>query len=124
MTFAVGQQWTYAAQPAQSQSRIIIGALLDFADSGRIACCTVTGAHQKQPDGTYSLVTIPFLPMTLDALERTVIELDGEGGVADEFLQQFDAWHDDERGLSYFTVPFEGSLERMIAMQMSDLVGS
>ena len=122
--FAVGQTWTYRTIAGLEDSRIVVGALLAFATGGTIACCTVQGALQQRPDGSLERVTIPFLPMTVAALERTVLALDGEGAVAPAFATQFTAWHDDERGLSFFTVPFEGSLDRMIALQMAEIVGT
>ena len=87
------------------------------------ACCSVVGALQQRPDGSLERVTIPFLPMTVDALERTVLALQGEAPVAPAFAAHFTNWHDDERGLSFFTVPFEGSLDRMIALQMAEIAG-
>ena len=123
MSFSVGQMWSYHARPEIADSRIVIGALLEFEAGQRLACCTVLGALQMRPDGTFERVTIPFLPMTVEALERTVVALDGEGGLAAAFAAHFDAWHDDPRGASFFTVPFEGSLDRMIALQMADIVG-
>ncbi len=122
-SFAVGQMWTYRSIPGLEDSRIVVGALLAFAEGETIACCTVTGALQQRPDGSLERVTIPFLPMTVSALERTVEARDGEGAVAPAFAAHFDAWHDDERGLSFFTVPFAGSLDRMIALQMAEIVG-
>ena len=122
-SFAVGQMWSYRASAGLEDSRLIIGALLEFAAGDTIACCTVVGALQRRPDGTLERVTIPFLPMTVAALEQTVLARDGDGDVAPAFAAHFTAWHDDERGLSYFTVPFEGSLDRMIALQMADIVG-
>lgn len=120
--FSVGQQWRYAAPDAIGESRLVIGAILLFEGDTRIICSTVTQALQTGPDGSVGVVAIPFLPMTEAALAATVTELDGDGVVAADFAAQFDAWHEDGRGLSYFTVPFEGSLDRMIARQMADLV--
>lgn len=123
MNFIVGQQWTYAGPPETVESRIVIGALLEFSDGARIACCSVMGALQSRPDGSLERVTIPFLPMTTDALQRTVVACDGESDVAEGFALHFSSWHDDSRGLSYFTVPFESTLDRMIALQMADIIG-
>lgn len=123
MQFSVGQTWTYAAAEPMVDSRITIGALVEFESGQMLACCSVTGALQKRPDGTIERVTIPFLPMTLDALRRTVVALDGDGTVADAFTAHFEVWSEDPRGVSYFTVPFEGTLERMIALQMAEIAG-
>ena len=121
--FVVGQMWSYRTSPELADSRLVIGALLAFAAGETLACCSVTGAQQQRPDGTLERVTIPFLPMTEAALARTVLSLVGEGAVAPAFAAHFSNWHDDERGLSFFTVPFEGALHRMIALQMAEIVG-
>lgn len=123
MDFAAGQIWRYSAPSAIADLRIVIGALVEFESGKMLACCSVTGAQQKQPDGTTGKVTIPFLPMTVEALQRTVVALDGFGDVAETFGAHFEAWSEDARGASYFTVPFEGSLDRMIALQMAEIVG-
>lgn len=125
MTFAAGQVWTYGAPEGIADSRITIGALVEFESGHLLACCSVTGALQKQPDGTYERITIPFLPMTAEALQRTVVALDGEhdGAVPEAFAAHFSTWSEDPRGASYFTVPFEGTLERMIALQMAEIAG-
>ncbi len=121
--FKAGQMWAYQTLPELADSRLIIGALLAFESGPPIACCSVTGALQQMPDGRLERVTIPFLPMTVEALERTVTTIEGEAPVAPAFAAHFENWHEDERGLSYFTVPFEGSLDRMIALQMADIAG-
>ena len=123
MSFAAGQMWSYRAPPEIADSRLVIGALLEFEAGTMLACCTVIGALQQRPDGVLERVTIPFLPMTVEALGRTVVAHEGEGPVADAFARHFEVWHEDARGLSYFTVPFEGTLERMIALQMAEIVG-
>lgn len=121
--FAAGQVWTYAAPESIADSRITIGALVEFESGHQLACCSVTGALQKRPDGIYERITIPFLPLTVEALERTVLTLDGDGAVPEAFATHFSIWSEDPRGASYFTVPFEGTLERMIALQMAEIAG-
>lgn len=120
--FAAGQCWSYSAPPEISDSRIVIGAILEFTGGRRIAGCAVTGALQRRPDGTIEQATIPFLPLTLEALAETVLQRDGTGELPDDFAAALEAWQQDPRGLTYFTVPFEGSLERMIARQMAAIV--
>lgn len=120
--FEAGQQWAYAAPPEAAGSRILIGAIVEFEGGRRIACCAVTGAIERDAAGIVQRVTVPFLPITLDALSITVTEPDGTAHLPDEFADQFKAWGADPRGASYFTVPFEGSLDRMIALQMAAIV--
>ena len=121
MDFEAGQQWRYRAPEEIPGSRIVIGALLDFESGPSIACCAVTAASGGQ-GASGGIVTIPFLPMTVDALKRTVTEVDGTADVPEGFVEQLEAWRGDPRGLSYFTVPFEGSLDRMIGHQMAAIV--
>lgn len=122
--FAAGQRWTYRAPAGFEASRIVIGAILAFADSPSIVCCAVTGAPRRLPDGGVDAVTIPFLPMTEAALRGTIIARDGDSGVDESFTMAFELWRDDERGLSAFSVPFEGFLDRMIALQMAAIIGA
>jgi hypothetical protein len=80
-------------------------------------------APQRMPDGTFGKATIPFLPLTTAALEQTVLELDGEGEVDGAFIDAYAAWRADERGLSAFSIPFEGFLDQLIARQMASIIG-
>ena len=121
--FKAGQRWSYRAPEGYAGSRIVIGAILAFEGHERVSCCSVEGAPQREPDGSVSRITIPFLPMTEEAFARTVVSADGEGDVADKFVASYEHWKGDARGLSYFTVPFEGFLDRMIALQMAEIVG-
>lgn len=121
--FTAGQSWTCRAPVDGRRARIIIGAIVDFDGGRRIACCAVTGARQRRPEGAVEDVTVPFLPMTLEAPGATVVDLDGQATPPDEFVAGFEAWSRDSRGATYFTVSFEGSLERMIARQMAAIVG-
>jgi hypothetical protein len=122
MTFVAGQQWTYRAPPEIEASRLIIGALVEFESGRRIACCAITGALGPADDGAVTCVDVPFVPMTLEALAATVIAPDGTAEPPDGFAAELAAWQADPRGASFFTVPFEGSLERLIAQQMAALV--
>ena len=122
MSFAAGQQWAYAAPPELSDSRIHIGAIVEFEGGRRIACCSVSHAIEKRSDGSLERVTIPFLPITLEALAQTVTALDGVAALPDEFGKHLAAWSNDARGATYFTVPFEGSLDRMIGLQMASII--
>lgn len=122
IAFAAGQRWVYKAPPEIAHSRIVIGAILDFGSGQRIACCSVTDALERRADGTVAQVTVAFLPMTIEALAATVQEPDGTGALPDDFADQLEAWQRDPRGVTYFTVPFEGALERMIALQMASIV--
>jgi hypothetical protein len=121
--FAAGQQWSYRAPAGFDASRLVIGAIAEFAEGRRVACCAVWGAPAAEPDGRLRATTIPFLPLSLDALTRTVVAPDGEGELPEAFVSAFEAWRDDPRGLAVFTVPFDGQLDQLIARQMAEIVG-
>jgi hypothetical protein len=121
-SYAAGQRWTYRAPAGYEASRIVIGAIVTIEGHDPVICCMVTEVPQREPDGSVRVVAIPFIPMSRAALEETVTSLDGSQAVTPDFLLSYEAWKADARGLSYFTVPFEGSLNRLIAQQMAALV--
>jgi hypothetical protein len=124
-TFATGERWRYRNQDAgMDDSRIVIGAVLAFPTGPTLVCCAVFGAASRRADGGLERITIPFLPMTQSAVAASVTQRDGEAFLPPHFQAQFDNWRQDTRGLTYFTVPFEGRLDRMIARQMAELIGT
>jgi hypothetical protein len=74
------------------------------------------------PDGSLRAADIPLIPMTEGAVAASIV---APAGIADPppgFRDAFAAWQQDDRGLTVFTVPFEGLLDRMIALQMAEIV--
>jgi hypothetical protein len=122
--FKPGSQWSYRAPPGFEASRLVVGAVVTFPEQEQIVCCAVHGAPRRRPDGTIDAVTIPFLPLSLSALAETVVAPDGTGALPDGFAAALAEWQQDPRGLSAFTVPFEGLLDRMIALQMASIAGA
>ncbi len=124
--FAAGQCWSYRAPEGFEASRIVIGAVASFSAGRCIFCCAVTKAPERQPDGGFARVVIPFLPMSEDALAQTVTTRDEANPVQlpEAFANALATWRDDPRGLTCFTVPFEGHLDRMIAQQMAAIIGT
>lgn len=90
---------------------ILVGAIVEFAEHGPVVCC----AARMPADGE----TIPFIPLSLDAFRLTVSRRAGDAELPDAFFDAFEAWMADETGKRVFDVPFEGSLDRMIARQMA-----
>ena len=122
MSFAAGQRWTYRTPVGYEASRIVIGAILRFDGSDSIICCSVTGAPRSLADGAHDAVTIPFLPLTEAAFAATVASFDGTEEPCASFSEKLLEWSDDPRGLTTFTVPFEGLLDQLIARQMAEIV--
>jgi len=123
LSLAATQQWTYRAPQGFEQSRLVIGALLTFEDRPSIVCCSVSGAPRRNPDGSVEAVTIPFLPLAEQAFRASIIAADGTAPPPDAFFEALEQWADDPRGLSTFTVTFDGYLDRLIARQMAAIIG-
>jgi len=123
MEFHAGQCWTYRAPEGYESSRLIIGAIVTFERDRSIICCAVTGAPRRYKDGHIDPVLIPFLPMTEQALRASVTGFEGLAELPSAFAEKLDEWSNDPRGLTTFTVAFEGFLDRMIAMQMAEIAG-
>ena len=121
--FCAGQRWTYRAPVGFQSSRLVIGAMVAFAADDSVLCCMVTNAPRRGPDGTIERVTIAFLPMTVEALRQSVVELDGIADIDAAFVAAYEVWREDPRGLAAFSVPFEGFLDVLIARQMAAIIG-
>jgi hypothetical protein len=123
MQLAAGQCWTYRAPEGFEASRLVIGAIVRFDGKRSIICVSVYGAPRRRPDGNVETVIIPFLPMTEPAFLASIVAHAGAAEPPEMFARKLQEWSDDPRGLSTFTVPFEGFLDHMIAMQMAEIAG-
>lgn len=114
-----GQVWRGRGD---ARSRIVVGAVIEIGGRAAVACCSVLGAVA---DGTAQGETVPFLPLSIEALVQSIegAALAEDGEVAEGFLDALAAWQADPRGLTVFNVPYEGSLDRLIALQMASIVG-
>lgn len=121
-----GQSWRYNAPVGYEASRLVVGAIATFADDAHIICVSIADAPQVQPDGSIATVSIPFVPMSEAAFAETVEAADAEPVAALDpgFAAALAEWRDDPRGLTCFTVPFDGYLDRLIARQMAAIVGA
>lgn len=119
-----GQSW-HCRGLSCAPALIVIGAVVEIAGRPAVACCSVTAAAGTAADGSGPSETVPFLPLTIEALADSVGELasEADGEVAAGFLAAFQAWQADPRGLSVFNVAYDGSLDRLIARQMASIVG-
>lgn len=122
-SFETGQQWTYRAPADFTGSRIVIGAVLTFSGHEPVVCCAVTDAPRRLADGRIDRVTIPFLPFAQAAFRASVVTCDGHAALPDGFAAGLEAWRRDPRGLTVFTVQFDGFLDQMIARQMAAIIG-
>ncbi|HEX2842037.1 hypothetical protein [Hyphomicrobium sp.] len=124
MHFAAGQSWSYRAPQGFESSRLLIGAIATFNGNRNIICSAVIHAPRRHADGHIEMVTIPFLPMTDAALAASVVSLcDAAAELPENFVEKLQEWSNDPKGLTAFTVPFEGFLDQMIAHQMAEIAG-
>ncbi|MFA5948886.1 MAG: hypothetical protein WC807_01240 [Hyphomicrobium sp.] len=123
MELHAGQCWTYRTPDGYESSRLIIGAIVTFEHDRSIVCCAATDAPRRYKDGHIDPVLIPFLPMTEEAFRASVTGFEGMAELPTPFAEKLEEWSRDPRGLSTFTVAFEGFLDRMIAMQMAEIAG-
>lgn len=121
MEFHAGQCWTYRTPNGLEASRIVIGAVVTFSGDRSIVCCTITSLRRKDANGHWETFDVPFVPMAPSALRASVCELVGEASVPKGFAEHLRQWDEDPNGHTAFTVPFEGSLERMIGLQMAQI---
>lgn len=106
----------------------MIGAIVRFDAQDDIICAAAlqntpnaaTQTTQATPERCTK--TIPFIPISETAFQQSVTAYTGDSAVPQEFQQPFEEWQRDPKGLSVFTVRFEGKLDRMIAMQMAAIV--
>lgn len=126
MTYKAGQVWRYDTPEGFESSRLAIGAIAFFPDQRRIICVSVNDAPQRHVDGSTSRMAIAFLPLSEAAFTATVTTLEEAPVVAVnvEFTDGFLEWQNDPRGLTCFTVAFDGYLDRLIARQMAAIVGT
>lgn len=124
MDLAAGQSWTYRAPRGFETSRLLIGAIASFGGEQHIVCAAAVHAPRRHADGLLERVTIPFLPMTEAAFRASVLERDeAPEPLPETFVEKLTAWQNDPKGLTTFTVPFEGFLDQMIAHQMAEIAG-
>ena len=115
-----GQVWSLRSAEAEEAgagiddgARIVVGAIVEFGSRGRVICCAASTAGEA--------IAVPFIPLSQDAFSQTVGRAMGRADLPDAFFDEFDAWMADETGKRVFEVPFEGSLDRMIALQMAKI---
>ncbi len=122
-----GQCWTYRAPGGFENSRLIVGAVVRFENREDIVCASAVHAPPRNPEPSEQIkapsTTVAFIPMTETAFRASVIHCEGTAEPPEAFASSLQSWQADPKGLSVFKVPFEGSLDRMIALQMAQIVG-
>lgn len=119
-----GQRWTFDATHGFSDARIVIGAIVSTGGGERIICFGVTRAPTTLDGGIQGEAVISFIPMAESAFKRTVQVCEGMSEPLDGFQSELQAWQNDPRGLTVFSVPFDGCLDRLLANQAASLINT
>jgi len=119
---SAGQNWQFNTSHGFDDARAIIGAIVSPSSGARIVCFSVTRAPTTLDDGSQSEAMISFIPMAEAAFRTTITNLDGTATLPTEFSDELTAWQSDERGLTVFTVPFDGCLDRLLAHQAAAMI--
>lgn len=119
---SAGQCWQFNTSHGFEDARAIIGAIVSPSSGPRIICFTVTRAPTTLENGTKGEAMISFIPMAEPAFLETVTELEGTATPPPEFAEELAAWQSDARGLTIFTVAFDGCLDRLLAHQAASLI--
>jgi len=75
--FSIGQVWRYATREGEEESRVHIGMIEAMANGDVIVHIKITGLHLRAPGGSEGSV-VGHMPLTEQALEKSVTELTGE----------------------------------------------
>ena len=92
---AVGQRWSYKARPGEDNSTLVIGRIEQHATLGEIAHISILGVHVKapqRPDGV--LQTLGHIPISVESLRSSLLELVGSGSPDENFEQGYTIWRD------------------------------
>ena len=117
-----GQNWRFHAPQGFEDARIIIGAIVTPTVGDSIVCFSVSRAPCTGAGGVLTDAMISLIPMSATAFRATVVELDGTAALPSEFSDELSAWQNDPRGLTVFTVPFDGCLDRLLTNQAASLI--
>jgi len=93
--FKPGQVWTYRGALVPS-SRMIVGAIdkPDNAVDTEIVSISITDAPIDPKTGGEKTQTVPHLPVAADALEKSVLELQGTAQIPDGFDEGYRIWRE------------------------------
>jgi hypothetical protein len=102
-SFAAGQEWSYQARTQDLNSTLLIGALEDHPELGRIVHIEVGDVRVRNPhaEGGYSTV-IGHIPMSEAALRNSVSELLASGQQVGQVAEGIQTWREAQGGV--FTV--------------------
>ena len=91
--FSVGQIWTYATRDCEPNSRMTIVRLDEDPAFGTIVYVFVSGVSIPNAEAPGGVTTfIAHLPYSEEALEKCVLQLDGESSELPDYEDAYQLW--------------------------------
>ncbi|MDA7858193.1 hypothetical protein N9B31_03660 [Mariniblastus sp.] len=91
--FSVGQIWTYTTRDCETDSRMTIVRLDEDPDFGTIVHVFVSGVSIPNTQAPGGITTfIAHLPYSEEALEKCVLQLDGESTELPDYEEAYQLW--------------------------------
>lgn len=90
---AVGQRWSYETRPGEGESTLVIGRLENHPTFGEIAHISIFGLSlqtPQRPDGVSH--TLGHIPISVESLRSSLLELVGSGAPDENFEQGYAIW--------------------------------
>jgi len=102
-SFQVGQEWSYQARPQDVNSSLLVGAIEDHPQMGRIVHIAVNNVRVRNPhaNGGYS-TEIGHIPTSEAALRDSVTKLLASAQQVDQVAEGIETWRSAQGGV--FTV--------------------
>ncbi len=115
--YEVGQSWSYKTLPGFENSRILIGAIeKEIPEIGEVICITLTNAPLPNPGSSSpDKATIPFIPFARDAIDQSVIKLDGDEKLPDHFEDLRTDWKSETDGEDFLPVSVPVFLDMLVS---------
>jgi hypothetical protein len=107
-TYRVGQVWSYRTRPQEPESTLTVVKVESHPKLGTIVHISLQGLRMKSPrapDGYAE--TISHLPMSAEALDKSVVKLLRENAPLPEFQEGYKEWRRgfDAGKAGFFTIP-------------------
>ena len=99
-SFQAGQEWNYQARVQDANSTLLVGAVEDHPQLGRIVHITVRNVRVRNPhaNGGYSTV-IGHIPISEAALRDSVTELVASGKQTGDVAEGIKTWREAQGGV-------------------------
>ena len=115
--YEVGQSWSYKTLPGFESSRILIGSIEEeIPEIGEVICISLTNAPMPSTASSApEMATIPFIPFARDAIDQSVISLDGDEKLPENFEDLRADWKSETDGEDFLPVSVPVFLDMLVS---------